>query len=213
VCSVQPRGPYLLGGWSMGGILAYEMARQLQARGEEVGLVALIDAYANLSSGKAETPESLEPSRLGALFYRDLLRATGAELPCPEDALSRMPPDEALRVLEAAGRAAAALPESGLQSLETLRRVFEDNLRAAWSYVPRPSAAALLSLEASEASRPHGWAALARGRVEVHTLEGDHYTLLRGDGLRRVASLLREALEGAHALTASLRTPPRTHRS
>ncbi|MGH9363230.1 MAG: thioesterase domain-containing protein, partial [Thermoanaerobaculia bacterium] len=45
VREVQPEGPYLLGGWSMGGILAFEMARQLRARDEEAALVAIIDAW------------------------------------------------------------------------------------------------------------------------------------------------------------------------
>lgn len=39
----QPHGPYLLGGYCFGGIVAYEMARQLQAQGEEVALLALIN--------------------------------------------------------------------------------------------------------------------------------------------------------------------------
>jgi thioesterase domain-containing protein len=202
VRAVQPRGPYLLGGWSMGGSLAFEMARQLQARGEEVGLVALIDTYANAFPGGTVSPEWLEPARLGALFYRDLLRATGADLPCSEEELSRLAPDEALRVLEEAGRKAAALPESDMQSLQTLRQVFESNLRAAWSYVPRPYAGTLLSFEASEATRPHGWEPLAQGGVEVHTLEGDHYALLRGPGVKVLAELLREALERANADSA-----------
>ncbi len=199
VRAVQPRGPYLLGGWSMGGSLAFEMARQLQAQGEEVGLLALIDTYASAFPGGTVAPEWLEPARLGALFYRDLLRAAGADLPCSEEELARLAPDEALRVLEEAGRAAVALPESGMQSLRTLRQVFEANLRAAWSYVPRPYEGALLSFEASESSRPHGWEPLALGGVEVHTLPGDHYALLRGPGLEALAALLRERLERAHA--------------
>jgi acyl transferase domain-containing protein/thioesterase domain-containing protein/acyl carrier protein len=40
---VQPRGPYLLGGFSGGGITAYEVARQLRAQGETVGLLVLLD--------------------------------------------------------------------------------------------------------------------------------------------------------------------------
>jgi acyl transferase domain-containing protein len=40
---VQPEGPYLLGGFSGGGVIAYEMALQLKARGEEVALLAFID--------------------------------------------------------------------------------------------------------------------------------------------------------------------------
>jgi thioesterase domain-containing protein len=43
VRSVRPHGPYLLGGFSGGGITAYEMARQLRAAGEEVALLVLLD--------------------------------------------------------------------------------------------------------------------------------------------------------------------------
>jgi amino acid adenylation domain-containing protein len=50
VRAVQPAGPYLLGGWSMGGSVAFEMARQLKARGEEVALLALFDSRAPAGS-------------------------------------------------------------------------------------------------------------------------------------------------------------------
>ena len=42
---VQPAGPYYLLGDCVGGLIAYEMARQLQSVGEEVGLLAMIEAY------------------------------------------------------------------------------------------------------------------------------------------------------------------------
>jgi amino acid adenylation domain-containing protein len=42
---VQPHGPYMLGGYCLGGTLAFEMARQLIASGETVGLLALIEIY------------------------------------------------------------------------------------------------------------------------------------------------------------------------
>ena len=45
ICTVQPEGPYLLGGLSFGGIMAYEMAQQLQAQGQKVGLLVLFDTW------------------------------------------------------------------------------------------------------------------------------------------------------------------------
>src|SRR5947209_2408402 len=42
--AVQPEGPYLLGGWCNGGLVAYEMARQLHAAGQTVDLLVLMDA-------------------------------------------------------------------------------------------------------------------------------------------------------------------------
>ncbi|GAA3298988.1 hypothetical protein GCM10020295_36010 [Streptomyces cinereospinus] len=42
---VRPEGPYHLLGWSFGGLLAYEIAVQLRAAGQQVGLLANLDAY------------------------------------------------------------------------------------------------------------------------------------------------------------------------
>ncbi|MCG6137853.1 MAG: amino acid adenylation domain-containing protein [Nostoc sp. LLA-1] len=44
--SVQPKGPYFLGGWSFGGWVAFEMAQQLQKSGEQVALLAVLDTLA-----------------------------------------------------------------------------------------------------------------------------------------------------------------------
>src|SRR5262249_55780928 len=49
--TVQPQGPYFLGGLSFGGLVAFEMARQLQQRGQSVALLALIDTWAPIFEG------------------------------------------------------------------------------------------------------------------------------------------------------------------
>lgn len=46
VQKIQPKGPYYLGGFSMGGVVTYEMAQVLQERGEEIGLVVFLDTQA-----------------------------------------------------------------------------------------------------------------------------------------------------------------------
>lgn len=61
---LQPSGPYLIGGYSMGGVLAFEMARQLEALGEQVGLLVLIDAFA---------PHSTRSSTIAAWSRNGLL--------------------------------------------------------------------------------------------------------------------------------------------
>src|SRR5260370_19368 len=43
VCRARPEEPYLIGGWSAGGVIAFEMAQQLKSLGKEVGLLALMD--------------------------------------------------------------------------------------------------------------------------------------------------------------------------
>lgn len=66
--AVQPRGPYLLGGMCAGGVIAFEMALQLQARRERVALVALLDA--------ADPQAALKPWR----FARERLDSVAQEL-------------------------------------------------------------------------------------------------------------------------------------
>ncbi|KAL5317671.1 hypothetical protein ACEPPN_014769 [Leptodophora sp. 'Broadleaf-Isolate-01'] len=51
----QPNGPYMLGGWSVGGVLAYEMTRQFIRKGETVERLSLIDSPC---PGKLEAPPS-----------------------------------------------------------------------------------------------------------------------------------------------------------
>lgn len=51
---VQPHGPYRLGGWSMGGFIAYEMAKRLIDRGEEVAQLSLIDSYLSKTTDVSE---------------------------------------------------------------------------------------------------------------------------------------------------------------
>ncbi|MCP6760032.1 MAG: thioesterase domain-containing protein [Fischerella sp. CENA71] len=59
VFSVQKEGPYYLGGWSFGGVVAFEMARQIKERGHHVDLVILIDSY-NFSAFSLQTAKSEE---------------------------------------------------------------------------------------------------------------------------------------------------------
>jgi thioesterase domain-containing protein len=198
--SVQPSGPYLLGGWSMGGVIAYEMARQLRQRGEEVELVALIDSYVP----RGEAGPELKPIETEALFLGDLLSTFGVER-MPELApLEAVEPEAVLaRVLEVGERSGALPPGMGLEQLRPLLRVFESNLRAGQRYTARPSAQRLLLLKAGEVSgQPEdgGWTAVVGGGIERHVLPGNHHELLRTPLVQRLAEHLREALAtGPHA--------------
>ncbi|HEY4592851.1 MAG TPA: AMP-binding protein, partial [Thermoanaerobaculia bacterium] len=96
--AVWPSGPWRLGGWSMGGVVAFEMARQLVETGEEVALLALIDAFPrgiNPATGGGE--EEADDLEIAALFVRDLDRLFGVPLPLPLEELSGIAPEEALR--------------------------------------------------------------------------------------------------------------------
>ncbi|HVR99237.1 MAG TPA: amino acid adenylation domain-containing protein, partial [Thermoanaerobaculia bacterium] len=85
VREVQPQGPYTLGGWSMGGVVAFEMARQLEQQGEAVDQVVLIDSQA---PGQVEG--TVPDGELAGLFAYDVARVFGIdELDLPPEEMER----------------------------------------------------------------------------------------------------------------------------
>jgi thioesterase domain-containing protein len=67
VRTVRPRGPYYLGGGSMGGVVAFEMARQLKAEGEEIGLLVLLDTIGSNIVSNGRMPAEKAPGWRGRL--------------------------------------------------------------------------------------------------------------------------------------------------
>jgi pimeloyl-ACP methyl ester carboxylesterase len=79
---VQPTGPYHLGGWSFGGFVAFEMARQLHAAGERVGSLVLLDIEVLVEHDEADQGgEYRVDAHLLILerHHRPLLRQSTAE--------------------------------------------------------------------------------------------------------------------------------------
>ena len=62
---VQPNGPYRLFGWSAGGLIAYEVGRQLVEMGESIDFITMIDTYVHCSFGMKSSDVDLKGSALG----------------------------------------------------------------------------------------------------------------------------------------------------
>jgi amino acid adenylation domain-containing protein len=170
---VTPNGPYLLGGWSFGGMVCYEMARILVSGGERVGLVALLDT--DLGERPAEHPEQ------GAEL---LLAAVRNWLPDGLEAELRARPGglSAGEVLGAAQRA-GAMPEGiGLPDLSQFVNVLRANDRAAASWRRQPLDAPVLLLRAARGrvsdAALHRMRELVTGPLAVRDVPGDHYTIM-----------------------------------
>jgi thioesterase domain-containing protein len=183
----------------MGGLVAYEMARQLAEQGETVELLALIDAAS--PQWWAEQPR-LSDAELVAWFARDLTRLFGAvEVP----AVRLDAPDvegNLERVLEV-GHRAGVVPESvRLSDLRRLFDIFRANRMALSSYPPLPYSGAVELVRATEPAqevgvdRYQGWNELAAGGVTVHAVEGDHYSIVLGEGVERLTRFLHAWLSG-----------------
>jgi amino acid adenylation domain-containing protein len=192
VREVQPAGPYRLGGWSMGGAVAYEMARRLAAAGETVELLALIDSAAPADRGVP--PSDLD---LLALFAGDLARLAGLQT-ADSGGLAGNTVAEALEDLAARAREAGLLPPGfDAAGLRRLFELFRVNFRAAAAYQPAASPVRLTLFRAGgreDGDRSLGWNGVAAGGLDIHAIPGDHYSILHGEGAAALAEELRRRL-------------------
>jgi thioesterase domain-containing protein len=192
-------GPYFLSGWSMGGVVAFEMARQLKATGEEVALLTLIDSFApeaHATDDGALLIGFAQDLGLRAEHVGDVSMAQLAELSVEE---------QLALVLERATKQQLVPPEVKLADIYRYFSVYRTNIRAMATYVPRPQDMSLTLFKASEqrdaSDDAMGWTELAK-QVEVHVVPGNHYTLLREPNVRVLAEHLRACIAQAGATKA-----------
>jgi amino acid adenylation domain-containing protein len=192
--AVQPQGPYRLGGWSMGGIVAFEIARQLAARGEEIEQLAVLDVFAPAHC-LAGASRVLDEGILRAWFARDLAGLLGKPLPAE---MGELPADVPLPEAFARAQELGLLP-SDLDFTAAARRfgIFRANLRLIERYTahPYPGRIQLFRAAGSHFNDPAdstlGWAALAAGGIRLQQLPGDHWGIVRSPGVETVAAALR----------------------
>jgi len=195
--TVRPDGPYLLGGWSMGGVIAYEMAQQLEGQGQQVSLLALMDARPVTSVDDAAPLDELT---LLSSFARDLgLPVDGLQL--STDELAQLDSDELLSyVLQRAIDAGIIPGDIQLAHARRLFEVFKINVQALQSYRPEASSTRVTLLKAGEqevADETMGWGALTSGEIEIHQVPGNHFTIVREPNVRSLAEQLADCINRA----------------
>jgi len=177
--AVQPTGPYRIGGWSLGGVVAFEMARQLKASGDEVLMLTLIDS-----------PSPSEFARLRNDDDLSQLASFAIDLGFTQEQLSRSFADVRLLSLEEQlaymldrARVDNLVPAGmELDHLHRLFHVFKTNREALCAYVPGVYAGQVTYVQATgngAADMPRDWHELALGGVDVYQLPGDHYSILK----------------------------------
>jgi amino acid adenylation domain-containing protein len=195
----QPRGPYRIGGWSYGGMVAFEMARRLHDAGERVELLALLDTARPESRSDQRFP--LDHAAVLRRILTDLF-GWGGTAAVTVEALRTMTPEEQLR--HAARRLGARLlPDERLPEVAALTRVRMANHNALVDYVARPYAGRITYFNTRASSRLPAaqesmrfWGRLAEGGFCVHEVSGNHGTLLQHPHVETVADALRRALGG-----------------
>jgi len=213
--AVQPEGPYFLGGWSIGGIIAYEMAQQLGARGERVGQLILLDTGAQLfGEGRTEEGDGHE-DQFEEKDLIGLIKSFGDALPISREDLAQFQGDNQVDyVLKKAASLNLLPPDVDITLARCFLKVFRANGIARRKYVvqaypgaitlfktamrlPMPSSVGSVDNEqnAELIQDPTlGWGELAAGGVRVVDVPGDHHTMVSRPQVETLALRMREFL-------------------
>lgn len=180
----QPKGPYLLCGFSFGGIIAYEMARQLTQKEEVLGFLGIIDAI-NPRHDLIRQRNELET----LAFLIELLE--GKEIS-----------SAALKNLTSKDLIERLLSSLGLNLLtETQQqRIFEEiqqHLKALKNYTPDLYRGNVIFFEAKDRSLhtqsvhlSTTWESLIIGKIEIHEITGNHTTMMKTPHVENLAKLM-----------------------
>jgi amino acid adenylation domain-containing protein len=205
-------GPYLLGGWSFGAVVAYEMACQLERSGVEPALLLILDAPAPVaerrtSESRFENVDLDQP----VAFLDAVRRAIGLHLPVDEEQLKSLPAPEGMALLVKVAKRYQVLPpdlelEDLAESLESFKRMLR--LRHRWR--PRPYHGAIVLVRADSedpslspegrrfraAEAALGWDRLAAGGVEVRKVAGAHADMVWEPHVEGLAAVVADCIAG-----------------
>ncbi|MBI3418287.1 MAG: amino acid adenylation domain-containing protein [Verrucomicrobia bacterium] len=200
---LQPQGPYYLGGMSFGGMVIWEMAQQLAAQGEQIGLLAMLDVA---PWGIRERLSHAELFRLRAVFFFDRVRynlIAFLSVPWREKIIFLQKKKKTMkRRLKSRQwqREYVQMLRDGHNLPPGIQNVKEANFLAAENYEPQPFDVKVTVFRGIDKMIKLGidpriaWRHLARGGVELHEVPGDHLTLLEEPNVQVLVKKLRTCL-------------------
>ena len=221
IMTIQPEGPYLLGGWSFGGVVAYEMAQQLVAQGRQVGQLLMLDT--GVQSLKKEAVEEDE-GQVEDVEEDDavlLIKMFGEALPISNEDLERFEVHERIEyVLEKAASANLLPPDVDVALARSFLKVYRTNVRAMRQHVLHayPGVVTLFKTSTELTMPPSdelahgdqtandmldptkGWGELAAGGVRVIDVPGDHNTMVEKPHVEALALRIRDCINEAQAV-------------
>ncbi|GAB2588097.1 non-ribosomal peptide synthetase [Spirosoma areae] len=201
VLEQNPAGPYAIAGYSFGGYVALEMARQLKAMGKEVKMLAMFDTNAQ----ESEEHQTLLPW-LGRKILRQFPKLiwftrSFLERPVPTIRYQQTYVERHIdRLLKAVGLRHEVQPEGGL---DLLNRIIEKHEIAFHNYKMKPYDGivdlfkAQVRLYFVDDSKYLGWKKYALKGVRIHSVPGDHQLMLLPPNDRKFAQTLQQALDNS----------------
>jgi amino acid adenylation domain-containing protein len=207
VRAIQPNGPYYVGGWSLGAIVAFEMAQQLRGQGQEVGLLAILDAplFPYLLQPLGE--RKMKPSDV--TLETSLLRLARRSKRLSLHRLHEYSREEQMNLLFEQARLNNFLPpEITQEKLGRWVAVLQANMKALLGYGPVHSYPGPITVfratQSDQKLLPEdrtpdlGWAKVS-DRVEVQTILGSHNSMVREPMVQILAERLSACIDKALA--------------
>ena len=186
ITALCPGGPYNLYGWSLGGVVAFEMARQLRSMDREVGLLVLADTFCPHPAEKQDEPEDGE-------ILLHLLAEAGEAEPAFFHEIENATPENRQTLLRQRLAGGSSLVDP--VDVDRFVRIFRANLQASFAYRPSPWEGKIVFLSARERiggeGEPleSGWQGFAR-EIAHHAISGNHFTMHRQPNVREIAKIL-----------------------
>ncbi len=185
---IQPDGPYRILGWSFGGIVAHEMAHQLERAGQRVELLAMLDSFPKSDAERADTREIDERE-----LYEALLDLAGYDPSIiGAGALDRA------RITGMLHEQGGILGEISERELGALYHVYGNNTALARDFVPRTIRSDVLLFVATEdetePDMQHRWTGHITGTVTRIDVPSRHNDMTRPAQLARIGSELAARL-------------------
>lgn len=201
---VQPEGPYVIGGRSSGGTIAFEMACRLVAEGQEVALLALLDTY----------PAGYFKLLPGSGSWRQRVSRFGRKLQSHGVNLRQLNVPERIayvfRKLKYAPakakhklyrRAYKLYKRYGRPLPPVLKNIEEINFAAVKDYEPQTYAGNVTLFLASDLTADYdlhdGWRELVDGDIETFEIPGNHIDIIKDPHVRPLAEKLKACLDKA----------------
>ncbi|MBD2603275.1 amino acid adenylation domain-containing protein [Scytonema hofmannii FACHB-248] len=197
---ILPSGPYLLGGHSLGGLIAFEMTAQLEAAGEQVENLLIIDTHPPLST--LENDASLEDDA-GILCF--MVEQIGIHFNTTinisyEEVSSRNQEAQFEYVLQILQQSEVIPPDLGRNFIAGLVNVYKTNVQASLRYQPQTVKAAISLFKTASLAEQFpddatvGWGELTTDQVRVCCLTGEHQTIMREPHVKKLTAEIAEVL-------------------
>lgn len=189
--TVQAEGPYQVVGYSNGGIVGFEMARQLLAGGDKVSL-GLIDSVSPAIDGPDMVSETVD-------VFKQLIETLGGELKLTADELREVPEQERSEYLYSlVAEHGLDFPKTQFMATFAVSTASEQQCR---SYEPQQLDIPLTLYRATEGYQglpdDYGWQAAIKGDLRVVEVKAGHFDIIHDEAIKTVATDLVDALAAA----------------